>query len=274
MVKFNELGMAIVKPSDGNPLQGIDFGVSERPLVYTYGKEEVQTSMRAIVRTDTGKQIGIVGEDYVVHDHRPGILHAVETLRDLGRGEVVVKHTVNKWGGRIFTDVFLPGKTTGKEADRVTPKFRFTSTYDGSKAVTVNMGLWRLICSNGMGSWMESEAFRRKHSREVTAEDLARALETVPEVYEKYQSLNKRLTALPLPTMEELGAGIGAVTAATVMGEHLTAEVANLNGRPSAWAAFQASTRWTTRADVSEEYREAMIRKVEHFFLPLAGIPV
>lgn len=271
---LNKLGMGIIKAPTSNPLEGIDFGVHEAPMYFDYNGDRRPTSMRAIVRDDTGMTVGIVGEDYVVHDHRPGILHAVETLRDLGKGKVIVKHTVNKFGGRIFTDVFLPAKTTGTDAERVTPKFRFTSTYDGSKAVTVNMGLWRLICSNGMGSWLSSDAFRRKHSREVTAEDLARALDTVPEVYDRYQLLNRKLAARALPLVEELAQGLGRDTAALVMGEHLKAEVGHLGGKSNAWAAFQAATRWATRADVAEERRDTLFSRVEAFFLPLAGIAV
>lgn len=271
-LKFDKFGMAVIKPEGANPLEGIDFGVVERQLSYQWGDLMRPTSNRAIIREDNGQVLGIVGEDYVVHDHRPGILHAVETLRDLGDGRVSVKHTVNKFGGRIFTDVFLPTKGVGKGPEAVTPKFRFSSSYDGSKAVTVNMGVWRLVCQNGMGQWLSSDAFRRKHTVIVTAEDLARALDTVPEVYEKYQTLNKALTAEGIPNLETFGKGVGADTAKVIMAEHLPAEVANLGGTVNAWALFQASTRWATRAAVSEERREALFSKVEQFFLPMAGV--
>jgi phage/plasmid-like protein (TIGR03299 family) len=127
---------------------GLDYQAELKSL-WTVDGEPV-TCRQAVVRSDNGQVLGVVGKSYQPIQNRQcfGFLDAVvadgrlryHTAGALGQGE------------RIWMLAKVPGEIRVKDSDDVTEKYLLLSnSHDGSSALRVYFTAIRVVCANTLG---------------------------------------------------------------------------------------------------------------------------
>ncbi|MDA1006922.1 MAG: DUF932 domain-containing protein, partial [Verrucomicrobia bacterium] len=157
------------------------FGVDEAPVYATVTHKGVVRELRlphkkALVAGDTGEVVGIVGSGYKVFtnqeavelgfrfcheafpDTKPAEWTFVEGHGPRKRSWVAMDihhqaHAMNLMGSR------------GKISELYTPFVRITNSYNGTRAVRLDVGFLRKHCDNGMIFEEEAATLRVPHTR-------------------------------------------------------------------------------------------------------------
>jgi phage/plasmid-like protein (TIGR03299 family) len=131
---------------------------------------------RAVVRSDTGGIIGVVGKDYEVVQASKAFEPA-QSLIDAG--VATVARAGEYEGGRVqFLELALRTDRPIEVAvgDMMRQTMTFTNSHNGSSSLRIIYQLWRLICGNGMQRPETSNLFRGRHTSGVYVQlDRARA---------------------------------------------------------------------------------------------------
>jgi len=129
------------------------FPVEEFPLAYNNDGEINEVPNKAIVRTDTGEMLSVVGPDYQLVPNETVFTELYKVLPSTG--DVTVK---NAWtthnGGRSFIELILDNGHGGKILDApVANRLIISNSYDRSRKFSIQAGLAVLVCTNGMIRW-------------------------------------------------------------------------------------------------------------------------
>ena len=74
---------------------------------------------------------------------------------------------------RFYVDYVIEGiEKKIQKADSLNQRISIRHSYDGQMTFSINHGIYRQICSNGMMGWSSDFAFSRKHSSGLTAETI------------------------------------------------------------------------------------------------------
>lgn len=136
-------------------LAQLDWEVEKRPIYLQTTKQvavddehedydQVEDKF-ATVRKDTGKVLGIVGNQYEVVQNIEGF----EFIDDvLGKDITFVKAGTHAKGTRVF--IAAKAQSVEIEGDEIIPYILFTNSHDGAGTVTAIFTPMRQVCSNGL----------------------------------------------------------------------------------------------------------------------------
>lgn len=183
-------------------LAGLNWGVKEQPLLRRNeaGETELVYSHKALVRTDNGEQLGIVGEGYTPLQNEKAFsffnpfiesgLASFETAGSLRQGKTVwILAKLNKEPIRVGND------------DPVDKYLLLSNAHDGTMAVRTGFTPIRVVCANTLAmshSDGNSRLLRVNHSARVA--DRLDEIQTIinaadrkfEATAEQYQFLAKR----------------------------------------------------------------------------------
>jgi phage/plasmid-like protein (TIGR03299 family) len=205
-VPWHRLGTRLDQPATAEEAigaAGLGYQVDLSPLRTEAGAEVTQR--KAVVRRDTGRVLGVVGNSYVpVQNHEAfGFLDAVvaegglryHTAGALGLGE------------RIWLLAKLPGQIQVKDSADVVDKFLLLSnTHDGSSALRVFFTPIRVVCQNTLNlAVREGEgrgvAILHKGNLAAKIKEAQRVLGLAVRFYDDAQSqIDKLASSHPSPT--------------------------------------------------------------------------
>lgn len=175
-IRLNLKANRTVKPNTLDPF----FEVDQIPLVRVDG---VETNLRALVNKETGKQLGVVTNQYNVFTHR----EASETVKDFLTGaglsfESKIKDTASA-GSRFFETLVFPSlsfnpskgqfsdalDSKNLQVDTYIPSIQIRNSYDRTLGLSWTYGLYRVVCQNGMAVQVKGseEKLSFKHSQIV-----------------------------------------------------------------------------------------------------------
>lgn len=127
--------------------------------------------------------------------------------------KVDVKVRFNEWA-RFFVDLVIKDKSIDMgRGDNIFPKIRLINSYDGSYRYQYVAGIWRQICSNGMGIWeqkgtrihkMHTPAIGEEVSFEKVMEMTSTFLAEIGEHTEVYRELSDTEIKYPESRIEEV----------------------------------------------------------------------
>ncbi len=141
-----------------------------------YGKRDrvYIPDSKAIVDQNTGNVLSIVSDRYKLV-HYEDIIHMVEgiTSQIEGYGAIQLRpHTFSNGGKFKLSMSFPEAQHLIKAGDSIVPKLDILSSLDLSYKLSGAFGAWRLLCTNGMGTWEKFKKFIRKHLMTLVLADL------------------------------------------------------------------------------------------------------
>lgn len=133
--------------TNSESLDVLDFPVQAQDL-YRDGYVKLE-GFKTIVRTDTGKALGIMRKNYQLVTHRQALTPIVEKLT--GEGWNVNKVGVEMSGSRAFVELLNKNELKPvKVGDLVGKRVTLLNSYDGTTSIRAEIGTFRLVCLNGM----------------------------------------------------------------------------------------------------------------------------
>lgn len=140
-----------------------DFPVSKETVFLSPSEGATQPipHFEAIVRKDTNDVLGIVSEKYKLRTHGE-VINAFRTALE-GQG-FEEKIQLAKNGAQLFATYKLLGEQIEVGVgDFVSLQFVVKNSYDGSSALQIMLGAYRLVCSNGMVIGKSFYKFSQRH---------------------------------------------------------------------------------------------------------------
>ncbi|HKZ45539.1 MAG TPA: DUF932 domain-containing protein [archaeon] len=115
----------------------------------------------AVVRQDNGATLGIVSDKYELLRHGQVIDAFRNALSNVNHEE---KIQIANEGSSLFATYKLPGKTIEvRKGDLVSLQFVVKNSYNGTNALQIMLGAFRLVCTNGMTIGRQFFSFSQKH---------------------------------------------------------------------------------------------------------------
>ena len=160
--KMNMLNMAISTAKEAIEKAGINWGVEKRDL-FLNDSSKVEEA-KAIVRSDNGSVLGIVGNRYHVIQNAEAFSPLDEFVDS---GEVLYKSANSYKGGRVVSmelSLTREEKHTVRVGDDIETVIRVITSHDGSEKFSARFFMNRLVCTNGMVRPNTCFAFNVKHT--------------------------------------------------------------------------------------------------------------
>lgn len=116
-------------------------------------------------RTDTGEVLGIVTERYEVLQNAPLFGAFENVLGDKGFGRFKRKVVATHNGARVRAIYDFPAHGFKlKNGNDLTFRLKVQNSFDGSLRASIQVGMVRLICSNGLAAPVAAVGMTRKHT--------------------------------------------------------------------------------------------------------------
>lgn len=144
-------------------------------MFFEVEKQEITTNSgavvlgkKAVVRKDTNEVLSIMSNKYKLVNHEDAYTRAMEAIResnlDLNGMIESIDYSYN--GARMITKLKFPEhRVMIGENDEVDLQLNIHNSYDGSKPFTIDVGGYRLICSNGMVIGRTFSKISRRHTK-------------------------------------------------------------------------------------------------------------
>lgn len=184
-------------------------------------------------RTDTGEVLGVVTERYEILQNSTLLdgFEKVVAARNFGNFKRKIVATHN--GARIRAIYDFP--QTGfklKNGNDITFRLKLQNSFDGSLRASLGVGLFRLICSNGMTAPVGAVSMTRKHTTGLEPEMVEEAfLRSVDKFHEAAPMFNRMIE---LEVSQSKGNAILLnLEKAKVMSERMREGIQSIWERPS-----------------------------------------
>lgn len=177
------------------------FPVELTPLKTRHAGKLIDVPDRkAVLRTDTNKALGIVSTKYELLKHADVVNGFRKALKD-ERYEETIKLAKN--GAQLYATYSLPDHTVEiRPNDRVSLQFIVKNSYDGTNALHIMLGAFRLVCTNGMIIGKRFSTFTQKHvgseAETIDAAKLKDKVETITAQFQKTLPLMQSMAATPV----------------------------------------------------------------------------
>ncbi len=137
-----------------NNIEELFFNVEEQKLFH--GDEE--TKFKKIINKDTNKIISVVSNDYLLIPNKL----IINSVQDYFGGTIKPIYTASN-GGFSVAKLQTERLKEVSVGDTVAAVVSFENSYDGSRALSINVEALRLRCMNGMVSSVNVFSARTKH---------------------------------------------------------------------------------------------------------------
>jgi len=209
----NLVGFHAPETDFGLDKSNLIFPVAERPLVAVIGDgvEAPVPNHKAVVRTDSNETLGVVGTNYGVLTNEDFLTKTEEAIRkaipeELLEGTVVREFSNGSWSQREYVMPAFVEELRGTDpSTKVGFRIIATNSYDGSASAKILCGLIDFYCTNGMlfGSAIERAA--RRHTKNITSEEMVSTIEHSVAQIDSLQDRIRKMMASPLNWDEALG---------------------------------------------------------------------
>lgn len=145
---------------------------------------DVVPNKKGIIDCDTEEYVSTVGTTYQVIENREAFTHFANVLSssNLNTDGMKVRSTITK--ARTFIQFTFPQHSVEvRPGDLTELQITARNSYDGSTRFSLDIGGFRLLCSNGMGIGSYTNCYSNKHSTGYSEKKMAEYLETAVEVF-------------------------------------------------------------------------------------------
>ncbi len=188
-----------------DPLQtdGVLFTPDEVDLTLPNG--EIVPDKKAVIDVETEEYVATVGSGYNVIPNRDVFTQFANVLQNssLDTTDMKVRSTFSKI--RTYVQFTFPAhQVEVREGDITELQIVARNSYDGSLRFSLEIGGFRLLCSNGMGIGSYTNVFSNKHSSGYDSDKMAEYLETAVEVFETAGEEWKTMTEIAVTNDDAL----------------------------------------------------------------------
>jgi len=241
------LAQIVTTSSAKETLKALSFPVAKEDAYTSDGKK---IPGKVVVRTDTRTPLSWCGESYGLVGHSTIIAPLLDALGD----DFELKQTIiEREGRRVRVDVMSKEEFAVAKGDNIRLRVSFMNSLDRTSSYRLHCGLWRLLCSNGAGAFMDGysmniqEAHTKNLSDTVNGLDFGKAL---GKALVDFKAASKMLTGMAKQKVADDDAAkliekyIGKKGAAEVLGLWTTGR--GINGDKSAWNLYNAASQYMT----------------------------
>jgi len=247
--------------------------VCEMPVSWWKGKDaKPAENHKAIVDLDTGKLFSIVSKDYKVIRHEEAIKEieaAIHTTSGLGPYEVTT--AFHNDGGRMRrTYRFVGVAAEVKPGDFINPELHLLNSYDLAWPFIVDLGAYRMVCSNGLIIGTVLLRLKKRHVSELNRLDLRETVQTALKRFSKatllWQDWAQRPLTEPIYNHVIEGMDLGVNAREEIEGQiRSESKGRDTKGFPimTLWAFFNVLCWYMTHKTVSLNHRVEMERRLK-----------
>ncbi len=208
----------LITVEEATTLGGLDFDVELRPILTMGAKGRLTKidSHKAVVRTDSGDALGVVGRKYRPIQYRDGLAGLGKAI--LATEEASVDTAGTLFGGRTgfmwFEINGLPIRIKGERPEgEVKTYMGITSSHDGSAALTGFITPVRVVCANTLNMALRGvkgrgkDKFVIRHSGSVEGKiEAARAAIGITRDYmAEFEAIAQTLATVKVPDADVKG---------------------------------------------------------------------
>lgn len=244
------LATTIETKSAKKTLEALSFKVQKEPAFTKDGKK---IPGMVVVREDTRTPLSWVGDSYGLVPHHVVLEPLIEALGD----DFELKHTIiEREGRRVRVDFMGKEELSVVRGDKLRFKGSFINSLDRTQSLKFHGGAFRLLCSNGMGVFLDgyslniSEAHTKNLGATVAAIDFKKALGSV---LTGFKEAVKMLQPLSEKKVDDKKA---AELTEKFMGHKAAQEILSLwttgrgvNGEKTAWNLLNGASQYMTDAE-------------------------
>ena len=122
------------------------------PTFFEWEGKRVQSDKFAILRDDTGRELGSFKDGYQPHDYQEWLVHNIGTLMDTSTSDLGIGSAGLLKGGAVaWVEVTVPETFTTPEGVTFRPNFLAASSFNGSLATTYKRTVQNTVCDNTLG---------------------------------------------------------------------------------------------------------------------------
>ena len=122
------------------------------PTFFEWEGKRVQSDKYAILRDDTGAELGSFKDGYQPHDYQEWLVHNIGTLMDTSTSDLGIGSAGLLKGGAVaWVEVTVPETFTTPEGVTFRPNFLAASSFNGSLATTYKRTVQNTVCDNTLG---------------------------------------------------------------------------------------------------------------------------
>ncbi len=153
----------------------LDYSVETVPLLTPDGQATGWLGNR---RTDTKQVLGVCTERYSLVQNKPLIETVENAFADNGLGNFERKSYVMRDGARVYVQYDFKNQLTKlpKVGDDIGMRLTLHNSFDRSCRVSFEMGMLRLVCTNGMKTLGDEYSITQKHSDNL---DMAKLVDVI-----------------------------------------------------------------------------------------------
>lgn len=226
---------------------GLEWEVVDRPIITVDG--EPVPNRKAIVRCDTGKVVGDVGEKYGIIQNDT-IAELADAIRGQDQGWTWAQGGQLRGGSRVYMQLRGPSRNVGGEI--IQSNISLFNAFDGSLKFSCGFSRTVIVCKNtfAIARGDAQQGFALRHTSKVD-EHVKNAIEILTAAREYNEALDNGI--LSMMNRPFTMAGMEQLAQVLVPGDHGRAEKAREalvraylkapgHAEGTVWGAFQAST--------------------------------
>jgi len=152
----------------------------------TYWKDGTKTTGWGTRRTDTGKLLGTTSDKYGLLLNTDLIKTVDEVLTDKGldyeRNITVARDGATMYGRYEFPNEL---RKVQKVGDEMGMRITIRNSYDRTSFAGLELGMLRLVCTNGMKAMRRAFGFNQKHSRKLSLDGVSDAIDRAIKAFDE-----------------------------------------------------------------------------------------
>ncbi len=160
-----------------------DFPVEMQKL---YTNDEKPTGFWGTRRTDTGQVLGVTSDKYGLLLNTDLVKTVDEVLTDKGL-DYERSITVARDGATMYGRYEFPNEVrkVQKVGDEMGMRITIRNSYDRTSFAGLELGMLRLVCTNGMKVMKRAFGFNQKHSRKLSLDGVSDAIERAIKAFDE-----------------------------------------------------------------------------------------
>jgi hypothetical protein len=164
-----------------------------------YTRDQNKSGFWGTRRTDTGQVLGVTSDKYGLLLNTDLVKTVDEVLTGKGL-DYERKITVARDGATMYGRYEFPNelRKIQKVGDEMGMRITIRNSYDRTSFAGLELGMLRLVCTNGMKAMRRAFGFNQKHSRKLSLDGVSDAIERAVDAFDEVGGEFTKLAEVPV----------------------------------------------------------------------------